>query len=181
MKKTMLFLMVAIGLTIQVNAQIYSTSNGKIDFFSKTPVEDIEAHSNTAVVLLNTATGDVVFKVQNTSFNFPNKLMQEHFNEKYMESEKYPSSLFKGKINEKIDFTKDGSYDVTVTGTLTVHGVDQPRTIKGRVVVKGGTVQLISDFMVKNADHKVQIPELVVAKISEELSVHVDATLAPKK
>lgn len=181
MKKSILFLVAAVALAFNVGAQVYSTANGKISFFSKTPVEDIEAHSNTAVVLLNTANGDVVFKVQNTSFNFPNKLMQEHFNEKYMESEKYPSSLFKGKINEKLDYTKDGSYDVTVTGTLNIHGVDQQRTIKGKIIVKAGTVQLLSDFTVKNVDHKIQIPELVMAKIAEELSVHVDATLAPKK
>ena len=181
MKNTIIMLVALIGLSINATAQIYRTPNGKIDFFSKTPVEDIEAHSNTAVVLLNTKTNDVVFQVQNTTFNFPNKLMQEHFNEKYMESEKYINSTFSGKINETIDYTKDGSYDVTVTGKLNIHGVEQVRTINGKVTIKGETIQLVSDFKVKVVDHKIEVPKLVIAKIAEEIAVHVDATLAPKK
>lgn len=181
MKKLFYTAWLALSLSYTASAQIFSTANGKVDFYSKTPVEDIEAHTNTAVTLLNTKTGELVMKIVNTSFNFPNKLMQEHFNEKYMESEKFPNSTFSGKINETIDFTKDGTYDVTVTGKLTIHGVEQVRTIAGKIIIKNGTIQLLSDFKVKNADHKVQIPELVVAKIAEELSVHVDALLMPKK
>lgn len=181
MKNTVMMLIALIGLSISATAQIYRTSNGKIDFFSKTPVEDIEAHSTTTVVLLNTKTNDVVFQVLNTSFNFPNKLMQEHFNEKYIESEKFPNSTFSGKINETIDYTKDGTYDVTVTGKLNIHGVEQVRTIKGKVTIKGESVQLVSDFKVKVADHKIEIPKLVTAKIAEEIEVHVDASLTPKK
>jgi polyisoprenoid-binding protein YceI len=107
--------------------------------------------------------------------------MEEHFNEKYMESEKYPNSIFSGKINETIDYTKDGSYDVTVTGKLNIHGVEQLRTFKGKVMVKDQSIQLISDFKVKLADHNIDIPKLVVAKIAEVIDVHVDTTLIPKK
>jgi hypothetical protein len=181
MKNKIIMLVALIGLSISANAQIYRTSNGKIDFFSKTPVEDIEAQSKTTVVLLNTKTNDVVFQVLNTSFEFPNKLMQEHFNEKYMESEKFPNSTFSGKINETIDYTKDGTYDVTVTGKLNIHGVEQVRTINGKVNIKGESIQLISDFKVKVADHKVDVPKLITAKIAEQIDVHVDATLTPRK
>ncbi len=181
MKKLFVLACLTLVLGMQTQAQIYSTSTGKVSFFSKTPVEDIEALSSTVVTLLNTKTGDVVMKIANTSFIFPNKLMQEHFNEKYMESELYPNSTFAGKINETIDYTKDGSYDVTVTGKLNIHGVEQLRTIRGKVIIKGGTIQLLSDFMVKNADHKIKIPELVMAKIAEELAVKVDVILVPKK
>lgn len=181
MKKLFVLACLTLVLGMQTQAQIYSTSTGKVSFFSKTPVEDIEALSSTVVTLLNTKTGDVVMKIANTSFIFPNKLMQEHFNEKYMESELYPNSTFAGKINEIIDYTKDGSYDVTVTGKLNIHGVEQLRTIKGKVIIKAGTIQLLSDFMVKNADHKIKIPELVMAKIAEELAVKVDVILVPKK
>ena len=181
MKKQILAFMAVALLTWNAQAQLFSTSSAKIDFYSKTPVEDIEAHSINGVAILNTKTGEVVFQVANTSFNFPNKLMQEHFNEKYMESEKFPKSIFKGKINEKIDYAKDGSYDVTVTGNLTIHGVDQARTIKGKVIIANGTIQLVTDFMVKVADHKIEIPKLVLAKIAEEINVTVNATLAPKK
>jgi polyisoprenoid-binding protein YceI len=107
--------------------------------------------------------------------------MQEHFNEKYIESEKYPQSSFKGKINETIDYTKDGEHNVTVTGKLNIHGVEQDRTISGKVIIKNGTIQLISEFKVRNVDHNIQIPKLVVAKIAEAIEVKVDCILMPKK
>lgn len=182
MKNIYLYLSVLFMLvSVTTSAQIYSTKDGKIDFFSKTPVEDIEAHSGVVVVLLNTKTNDVVVQVNNTSFQFPNKLMQEHFNEKYMESEQYPTSTFKGKIAQVIDYSKNGTYDVTVTGTLTIHGVTKERTIPGKLIVKDGTIQLLADFMVKVVDHNIQVPKLVVAKIAEEISVHIDAVLKPRQ
>lgn len=181
MKKYTLVLIAMAFLTWNAQAQLFVTPSAKIDFFSKTPVEDIEAHSNNGVAILNTKTGELAFQVVNTSFHFPNKLMEEHFNEKYIESEKFPKSSFKGKINETIDYTKDGTHNVTVTGTLNVHGVEQPRTITGKLIVANGTIQLISDFKVKIADHKIEVPKLVLAKIAEEISVAVNATLAPKK
>lgn len=97
-----------------------------------------------------------------------------------MESEKFTSSTFAGKINEVIDYTKDGTYDVTVTGKLKIHGVEQVKTINGKVIVKGQTIQLISNFKVKVADHNIEIPKLVTAKIAEEIEVTVDAILLPK-
>ncbi len=181
MKNTIIMLVALIVLSISASAQIYRTASGKISFFSKTPMEDIDAKSNTTVVLLNTKTNEVVFQVQNTSFNFPNKLMEEHFNEKYMESEKYINSIFSGKINETIDYTKNGSYDITVTGKLNIHGVEQLRTISGKVVVQEQSIQLVSDFKVKVADHEIEIPKLVIAKIAEVIDVHVDTTLIPRK
>jgi hypothetical protein len=181
MKKYTLVLIAMAFLTWNAHAQLFVTPAAKIDFFSKTPVEDIEAHSDNGVAILNTKTGELAFQVINTSFHFPNKLMEEHFNEKYMESEKFPKSSFKGKINETIDYTKDGTHNVTVTGTLNIHGVEQARTITGKVIIANGTIQLISDFKVKVADHKIEIPKLVLAKIAEEINVTVNATLAPKK
>lgn len=181
MKKILFTLIALAGIAGAAQAQLFNTSTAQIDFYSKTPVEDIEAHSKNGVVILDTKTNNVVFQVQNTSFQFPNKLMQEHFNEKYIESEKFPKSLFSGKINETIDYNKDGSYDVTVTGKLTIHGVVQDRTIAGKLIIKGGTIQLTTDFKIKVADHKIEIPTLVTAKIAEEISVHVDALLNPKK
>ncbi len=181
MKKYTLVLIAMAFLIWNAHAQLFVTPAAKIDFFSKTPVEDIEAHSDNGVAILNTKTGELAFQVINTSFHFPNKLMEEHFNEKYMESEKFPKSSFKGKINETIDYTKDGTHNVTVTGTLNIHGVEQARTITGKVIIANGTIQLISDFKVKVADHKIEIPKLVLAKIAEEINVTVNATLAPKK
>lgn len=172
---------VALASCFTANAQLFSTQTGEIGFFSKTPVEDIEAKSKRVLAVLNSEKLTVAFKVDNTGFEFPNKLMQEHFNEKYMESETFPNSSFTGKINEQIDLTKEGEYDVTVSGKLLIHGVEQERTIPGKMIVKAGEIILLSDFKVKVADHKIAIPKLVIAKIAEEISVKVNAALQPKK
>lgn len=180
MKKITLALLSSF-LFIQVtNAQVFSTSSASIGFFSKTPIENIEAKSAKALAVMN-AKREVAFSVTNTTFQFPNKLMQEHFNEKYMESEKYPTSTFKGKINEEVDLTKDGEYSVSVTGKLAIHGVEKDRTITGMIVVKEGKLTLKSEFLVKVSDHKIEVPSLVVAKISEEIEVKIEALLLQKK
>lgn len=181
MKKIVFMAIMALVFSTVASAQLYSTATAKVGFFSKTALEDIEAQSNTALAVLNTSTRELAFSITNTSFAFKNKLMEEHFNEKYMESDKYPKSSFKGKINEAIDFSKDGSYDVTVTGKLNIHGVEVDRTISGKIIIKDGKIQLLSTFKVKNADHKIEIPTVVTEKISEELEVKVDALLAPRK
>ncbi|MES2779940.1 MAG: YceI family protein, partial [Bacteroidota bacterium] len=103
------------------------------------------------------------------------------FNEKYIESEKYPKSTFKGKINEDVDLTKDGEYKVTVTGKLNIHGVELERTIPGILVVKDGVITISSKFKVKEVDHKIEIPTLVVAKIAEEIDVVIDTKLMARK
>lgn len=180
MKKSILTLLVICTAYIS-QAQLYSSTQSVISFFSKTPVEDIKAESKEIKALLNVQSKDVAFLVANTSFQFENKLMQEHFNEKYMESEKYPMSTFKGKINETVDLTADGVYNVTVTGKLNIHGVEKERTIPGIVTVKNGTIHIASAFKVQLAAHEIKVPKLVIAKIAEEIEVKVDASLAQKK
>lgn len=160
---------------------LYKASNASVSFFSKTPIENIDGKSETATTLINLETKDIAFMIQNNSFKFPNKLMQEHFNEKYMESEKYPASSFRGNIQEDVNLKLPGSYKVNVKGKLNIHGVIQERTISGTIVVNEGSITLESDFKVKNADHEIKIPSLVVTKIAEELDVKVMATLYPKK
>lgn len=179
MKKVML-IMAMVGMGFLANAQMYSTATGKVGFFSKTPIEDIKAENTTVLSVLKEETNELVISITNMSFDFENKLMQEHFNEKYMESDKNPKSTFKGKINEKIDYTKDGVYAVTATGILNIHGVDQNRTITGTLTIKEGKVQLVSNFKVKVADHKIKVPTVVTAKIAEEIEVKVDMLLVKR-
>jgi hypothetical protein len=183
MKKLILtisaFSLIAFG---NIKAQtLYKATNVEVSFFSKTPMEDINGKSITATDLINPEKKDLAFVIQNVSFQFPNKLMQEHFNEKYMESEKYPASSFRGNVQEDINLKIAGIYKVTVKGKLNIHGVAQDRTIAGTIVVNEGSITLESDFKVKNADHKIKIPSLVVTKIAEELDIKVVATLLPKK
>jgi polyisoprenoid-binding protein YceI len=178
-KYIVLFVFAAVSSLMSV-AQVFSTQAGNVVFFSTTPMEDIRGECKTVLAVMNVSTKELAFMITNTSFQFQNKLMEEHFNEKYMESDKFPKSSFKGKVNENVDLTKDGEYKVTVTGKLNIHGVEQERTISGTILVKDGKVQLVSNFKVKNVDHKIEIPTIVTAKIAEEIDVNVDVTLLPK-
>lgn len=186
MKKAILSVAVLLIGTTALLAQdkkktdnIYIADSCKISFFSETPVENIDATNKAAKPILNTATGDIQVKIVNTAFVFPKPLMQEHFNENYMESEKYPNTVFKGKINEKIDYTKDGVNNVTVTGKLDMHGVTKEITIKGTVTVKGAVLLLNTSFMIHIADYNIKIPSLVVKNIAEDVTVKLNATMKP--
>lgn len=170
------------GLFISITSlaqPVYMAKEGSASFFSKAPLEDIEATSNSVNSVLNTSNGEVVFIIPITSFKFEKALMQEHFNENYMESGTYRDARYKGKINEPVDFTKDGTFNVTTSGTLNIHGVDQQRTVDGIIVVKDGVAKLDSKFKVKLADHNIKIPKVVMQNIAEEVDVTIAATYVP--
>ena len=162
-------------------AQKYFTKNGSISFFSKTAVEDIKADNNQVMAVINTQNGELQFSLLTKGFHFKKALMEEHFNSDYMESDKFPKATFKGKIQEHPDLSKDGSYPVTVTGDLTVHGVTQTRTIQGNLKVSGGVVTMTSEFMVKCADHHIDIPQIVFHHIAESIRIRVSATYTALK
>lgn len=105
--------------------------------------------------------------------------MQQHFNENYMESSKYPFAEFKGSILEAVDLTKDGSYPVTVKGDLNIHNVTKSYTVKGQVTVGQGKITANSKFQVKLADHHIKIPRLVIRNIAEVVQVQVSAVYQP--
>lgn len=178
MKKSILLLVAVFAAAVSMNAQIYKGQKTTVSFFSSTPLEDISAKDTVATMLLNSKTGDVIANISIKGFVFPNALMQEHFNENYMESDKFPMGSFKGKINEAIDYTKDGTHAVTMTGTLTVHGVAKPRTFNGTLVVKGNTVTIDCKFDIALKDHNIAVPEAVGAKIAEKIAVTVHSELA---
>ena len=153
---------------------LYKSSKGEISFFSKTPMENIDAVNSNLKALINSKNGEIAFIVTNIGFKFEKPLMEEHFNENYIESDKYKSSMFKGKIIGDVDFTKDGTYPVKVKGTLNIHGVDQEREIDGELIVKGGALKVNSKFGVNLKDHKIKIPKLVVKNIAKSVDVTVD-------
>lgn len=158
-----------------------STKNAKVSIFSSTPLEDIKASSKKGTAVFVPVSRDIAFLVPIKSFEFDKGLMQEHFNENYMESDKYPVAKFKGKLNQEIDYTRNGEHNVTVTGTLLVHGVEKPRTINGKIRVSDGQVQLLSAFDVVCADHNITIPKLVFTKVAQVIRVNVDASLNQSK
>ncbi|MES2266357.1 MAG: YceI family protein [Bacteroidota bacterium] len=167
--------------TNRAGQDIYVCKNAVVTLYSKAPIEDIDARTDKGTSVLNTATGDVAFSVPIRSFKFDKALMQEHFNENYMESDKYPQATYKGKLTNKPDLSKDGTYPVTVAGTFEAHGVKQSRTIPGTITVANGTISLSSEFMVACKDHKIDIPKLVFQNIAETIKIKVTAVYSPYK
>lgn len=185
MKRTTGFL-IAIALFIsgsQVSGQKYLTKNGSISFFSETPIENIEAHNRQVNSALDAATGEFVFMVLMKSFEFEKALMQEHFNENYVESHKYPNATFKGKVTNisDIDFTKDGEYNAVVEGDLTIHGVTNKITEKGLITVGGDKVNGKAVFNIAVADYDIKIPAAVANKIAKTIEIRVDVDMTEVK
>lgn len=176
MKKMFLSLAAVILIGNIATAQKYFTKNGHISFFSKTSMENIKADNNQVMSVLNPQTGELQFSLLVKSFHFEKALMEEHFNENYLESEKFPKSTFKGSIADisKVNFTADGSYPVIVNGDLTIHGVTNKATAKGNIVIKGGKITGTSVFTVALADYKVAIPKLVETNISKTIEITVN-------
>jgi YceI-like domain len=174
MKKILLAAAFIAG-TIGTQAQKFYTKNGNISFNSKTDIEKIAATSNQVMAVIVPATGDMQFSVLVNTFHFEKALMEEHFNETYMESNKYPKASFKGKIDDisKVNFTKDGTYNVTVTGDLNMHNVTKKVTAPGTVTIKSGKIAATSQFTVKLADYKIDVPKVVRSNISETVTINV--------
>ena len=180
MKKITLTL-IFISLTfIGYSQEIYKATSGEISFFSETPLENIEAVNKLVKGLINTKNNEFAFITTIIGFKFEKPLMEEHFNENYMESEKYKTAMFKGKIIENIDFSKDGEYTVEAKGILNIHGVDQERTIEAKITVADGKLFVASKFKIKLEEHKIEIPKLVVKNIAEVVDVNVKMELEPK-
>jgi len=178
MKKITLVI-VAMMLTALTFGQRYITKNGHIKFYSETPIESIEAHNRQVNSVLDVTTGEFVFKVLMKSFEFEKALMQEHFNENYVESDKYPNATFKGKVTNlnDLDLSKDGKYEAEVEGELTIHGETQLIQTNGTFDVAGNEIKGTSVFIVKPEDYKIKIPNTVMNNIAEEIEVTVDIKL----
>jgi polyisoprenoid-binding protein YceI len=173
MKKNVLLILFAFAANNNIVAQKVYTKNGAVSFFSKATLENISADNNEVVSLLNEQTGELQFSVLIKSFHFKKSLMEEHFNENYMESDKYPKAIFKGQINSKVNFTADGNYPVEVSGQMTMHGVTNNITASGTISVKAGVVSATSKFKIKPADYKIVIPGIVKDNIAETLDITV--------
>ena len=162
--------------------KVFVSFNGQVDFTSDAPLELIKAKSDKLSGALNPADKSFLFNVPMASFQgFNSALQRTHFNENYVESEKYPKTTFEGKIIEDIDFSKPGTYQVRAKGNLTVHGVKQQRIIKSTLVITKESMKIKSTFTVPLIDHKIQIPTIVKQKISEEIYVNINIELTPKK
>jgi hypothetical protein len=173
-------LLVGLGVVaLSVQAQQYSLSEGVITFFSAATVENIRAENRSATSVFDAATGAIAFAVPNNQFQFEKKLMQQHFNEKYMESEKYPRSTFSGRI-VGFDVSKPGVQRVQAVGKMFIHGVTQSVEIPGAIEVGPRGITLKSVFMIRLADYKIKIPQLLWQNIAEQVEVTVDLVYKPR-
>jgi YceI-like domain len=180
MKRLFLFLFF-LNIVLAVNAQKFMTKNGYIGFFSHTPMEDIKGDNNQVAGVLDISTGEMVFQALIKSFHFDRALMEEHFNENYMESDKIPKSSFKGKITNlsSVNFSKNGTYGVTVEGDLTIHDVTNKISTKGTIEVVSGGINANSKFNIVPEDYKISIPGVVREKINKNLEVTVAMKYTP--
>jgi len=163
-------------------AQKLFTRNARIQFDSDTPLEKIQAINKSGTGGLDTETGQMEWKVLIKGFVFEKALMQEHFNENYLESDKFPSATFKGElVNLKVlNFAKNGIYSAHAKGKMTIHGVTKDIELPGTLLVGNGNVQIASNFKLLCADYDISIPGVVRDKIAREISVKVDALLEPR-
>jgi hypothetical protein len=182
MTQRLITLGLLLGLTFSATAQkIFIATGGKVHFFSETPVENIDAVTNSMSSVLNTINNTVAFTVPMRTFKFEKSLMEEHFNEKYVESEIYPKATFNAKINESINWERDTVADVTATGEFFLHGVTRTITEKGKLTISEGSISLSAVFNVALKDYKIEVPKLVTKNIAETIRVDLNCKYVPYK
>lgn len=166
------------GVSFSAYSQKYATEKSFVSFYSKATIEDITAENSKAQSIFNTATGDIVFVIPIQEFQFAKSLMKEHFNEKYMDTEKFPKSTFQGKISG-FDLSASGVQQAKASGKLMIHGVTQEIEIPGTIEVVGGKLVLKSSFIVKLETYKIDRPQLLLQNIAEQVEVKIEFTYKP--
>ncbi|MBT1685910.1 YceI family protein [Dawidia soli] len=179
MERRVILVVLVLATVLPALGQKYKAEKGYASFFSKATVEDIKAENTQISSLFNAASGDIAFSIPIKGFQFDKALMQEHFNEKYMETEKYPTATFAGKLQ---GYSSGGAatQSVTAKGKLNIHGVVRPVEIAGQVEKQGDKLLMKSSFVVKLADYNVQIPKLLWQNIAEQVDVTIQVTYKPQ-
>lgn len=176
----MYFNVVLISLLLTVNTAVAQTKlftkTGSISFKSKMALENIEAINNKVLSVWETNTGNIEFSLLIKGFNFEKALMQEHFNENYLESDKYPKATFKGVMenNKGILLTANNNYQLKINGTLTIHGVTKQITVPANIKVKNGEASASANFSILLQDYNIKIPGLVADKINKKIDIVIN-------
>jgi len=166
------------GSSFREPLSIFNITKGNISFSSDAPLELIRAESNELKGLIETEKKQFAFSIKVKSFKgFNSAFQKDHFNENYLETDKYPDATFSGKIIEDVDFTKNGIISVRAKGILTVHGVPKERIIKSDMTIKDGAIFIKANFTVLLADHNIPIPKVVHEKLASEIKVEVNSEL----
>lgn len=181
MKKIIIILVAVLGFTTLSQAQKHITKEGIIEIFSQTSLFTIEAKNQKVASILNTENGEVVASTLVRSFKFKEALVEEHFNENYMESHLHPKSVFKGKIKNfnDIDLNKDGTYQITISGNLTMHGETLPVETTGELTIKNGKISAKTEFLVSLEAYKIKVEENYKDRINDEIQLIVHFDYAP--
>jgi hypothetical protein len=160
------------------SAQKFTSEKGELSFFSDGAIEDIEARNQMVGSLFNVTTGELVYIAKIKDFIFPKTLMREHFNEKYMETEKFPKSTFQGKLTG-FSANASGEQKVRAVGKINIHGITRDIDVPGTLEFSGGKAKMKAKFIVKLADYNIKIPTLIWQNIAEEVEVRVEFTYKP--
>jgi hypothetical protein len=176
MKRYLLILLTTLIPLVPASAQKFITQSGFASFFSSAPLEDIAAENHKVSSIIDFNSGEVAVNIRIRDYHFDKSLMEEHFNENYLESDRYPNSSFKGKFESTrpIEPAVDGIYPVKVKGVLTLHGVTRNLETDGTIEVKNGEVKASTAFKVALQDYKIKIPRLVIKNIAEVVDVKID-------
>ena len=161
--------------SINLHAQKFLANNGQVTFFSDAPLENISAINNNVSAVFDTSTNDLVFQLKVSDFIFAKALMQEHFNENYLESDIYPNATFLGKV------TENNNGRAIVKGDLKIHGITNNITVNGEIVQNTASIIISANFTVKLEDYSIKIPTLVMYKIAEEIEITVNIELKQLK
>lgn len=161
----------------------FFTKSGRISFVSKGDIETIAAKHKGITCVLDTKSGTIQFAVLMKGFEFEKALMQEHFNENYVESDKFPRAGFKGQVinSGEVNYAQDGTYTVKVKGSLSLHGVNKAIEIPGKITMKDGKPQLKAEFNILLSDYNIKIPAMVKDNISNIVTITVECVLEPLK
>lgn len=160
-------------------AQRYLSEHGHISFYSEAPVENIRSDNDNVTSIFTSTSGAIAFSVPVKDFQFEKKLMQEHFNDKYMESNRFPRSTFVGSITG-FSMNTIGRQNVRAKGKLTIHGIVKDIDVPGAIEIKNDQIRMNAKFKVLVADYGITIPQLLWKNVSEEIEITVDLTFNPK-
>lgn len=178
-KRFLIALFLIPACTLTGTAQKYFSKTAKVSFVSEAPIEKIVATNNSGYLVMDVATGQLEMSVLIKAFQFDKALMQEHFNENYMESDKYPKAFFKGRIENisALSLTNDGTYQADVVGNLTIHGIIKPFSTHAKMIVNGGKISAEGNFEVAIADYGIEVPKVVRDNIAKQVMVSIRADL----
>jgi hypothetical protein len=177
-KNTVITLILIFNCQILIlNAQNkYYTRSGKIVFFSKAPIENIKAVNNQVSCIYEIESNRIVANVLISAFEFEKSLMQQHFNENYLESDKFPKATFKGKLLniQDIDFKSNWVKNTEFEGDLTIHGVGRKMKSPVNLKLENGVLYVSSEFYIALTDFNIKVPNTVINNIAEKINVKVN-------